>query len=48
MLSHRELLREAVGLTRELVKIRSINPPGDELPVAQLLADWMEKHGLEE
>lgn len=47
MLSHRELLREAVGLTRELVKIRSINPPGDELPVAQLLADWMEKHGFE-
>ncbi|MGH2449293.1 MAG: M20 family metallopeptidase [Chloroflexota bacterium] len=38
--------RDAVDLTRDLVQIRSINPPGDELPVAERLAGAMRAFGL--
>ncbi len=42
-----EFLKETISLTRELVKIKTVNPPGDELPAAEFLASWMEKHGYE-
>jgi succinyl-diaminopimelate desuccinylase len=39
--------REVVELTRELVRIRSVNPPGAEASVAALLARRAEAWGLE-
>jgi len=42
-----EFLKETIFLTRELIKINTVNPPGNELPAAEFLASWMEKHGYE-
>jgi succinyl-diaminopimelate desuccinylase len=39
--------RDAVDLTRELVRLRSINPPGDEAAVARAIAQRAERWGLE-
>src|SRR5579884_185790 len=36
-----------IDLTRDLIQLRSVNPPGDEQPVAELLAGVMESYGLE-
>src|SRR5579875_2366405 len=36
-----------VTLTRDLIRLRSVNPPGDEQPVAELLARFMEAAGLD-
>ncbi len=36
----------AVDLTRELVRFRTINPPGDELPCAQYLGGLLESGGF--
>ncbi|MEM0054281.1 MAG: M20 family metallopeptidase [Nitrososphaeria archaeon] len=38
---------EVVKLTQELIRIESVNPPGNELPVAELLADRLNKYGIE-
>ena len=40
--------REVVELTRELVRIRSVNPPGAEAAVVALLARRVEAWGLED
>jgi succinyl-diaminopimelate desuccinylase len=42
-------LREfsVVELTRELVRLNSVNPPGNELQVAELIAGYAERNGLE-
>jgi len=47
MLDHSSVTKEVVRLTQELVRIKSINPPGDELPAAELLADRLQTFGLE-
>ena len=39
--------RDAVELTRELVRLRSVNPPGDEAAVVELLARRAERWELE-
>ncbi|GAC1628742.1 MAG: ArgE/DapE family deacylase [Chloroflexota bacterium] len=36
-----------IGLTRDLVRFRSVNPPGDEQPVAEFLAARMKDLGME-
>jgi len=38
---------EVVEVCQELVKIKSVNPPGDELPVAEYAASILKKAGLE-
>lgn len=38
---------EVVKLTQELIKIKSVNPPGDELLAAELLAERLNKYGIE-
>lgn len=38
---------EVVKLTQELIRVKSVNPPGDELPAAELLADRLERYGIE-
>lgn len=43
----KELVKEAVLVTQELVRLKTINPPGNELSAAEFLANWMEKHGFE-
>ena len=35
-----------VQLTQDLVRIRTINPPGDEAKAATFVADWMKQNGL--
>ncbi|OYT56373.1 MAG: succinyl-diaminopimelate desuccinylase [Desulfurococcales archaeon ex4484_217_2] len=42
-----EFLKETISLTKELIKIDTTNPPGNELLAAEFLASWMEKHGYE-
>jgi len=42
-----ELIKETISLTKELIKVNTTNPPGNELPAAEFLASWMEKHGYE-
>ena len=37
---------ELVGLCRDLVRFRSVNPPGDELEIAQYVADFLRDAGL--
>jgi acetylornithine deacetylase len=34
-----------VDLTRDLVKIPSVNPPGEEMAVADFISSWFEKRG---
>lgn len=36
-----------VDLTREMVRIETVNPPGDELPLAELLRDRISGFGIE-
>lgn len=38
---------EVVRLCQELVRIKSVNPPGDELPAAEHVASALKKTGLE-
>ncbi|MCF8563179.1 M20 family metallopeptidase [Alicyclobacillus tolerans] len=38
---------DAVSFLKQVLKIRSINPPGNELPVARRLKDLLDEHGLE-
>lgn len=38
---------QVVKFCQELVRIKSVNPPGDELPVAQYVASILKKAGLE-
>lgn len=38
---------EVVKICQELVKIKSVNPPGDELLIAEYVASTLEKAGLE-
>jgi succinyl-diaminopimelate desuccinylase len=38
---------EVVRFCQELVRIKSVNPPGDELPAAEFVASTLEKAGLE-
>lgn len=44
-----ELIKEAeaVNLCRDLVRIKSVNPPGDELPIAEYVAAILKETGLE-
>lgn len=36
----------AVALTRDLIRFQSVNPPGDEQPVAEFLAGVLGRHGI--
>lgn len=38
---------EVVRFCQELVRIKSVNPPGDELPIAEYIASTLKKAGLE-
>jgi succinyl-diaminopimelate desuccinylase len=38
---------ELVKLCQDLIRIKSINPPGDELPIAEYVASSLNKAGLE-
>jgi len=38
---------EVIRLCQELVRIKSVNPPGDELPAAEYVASTLKKAGLE-
>lgn len=42
-----DLRQEVVGLTRELIRLDTSNPPGNETPAAELLADYLRGAGLE-
>jgi acetylornithine deacetylase/succinyl-diaminopimelate desuccinylase family protein len=43
----RSELDEVVELTSRLVQLPSVNPPGDEGPVAEHLRDWLAANGIE-
>lgn len=47
MLTFESAKKEVVKLTQELVRIKSINPPGDELPAAEHLAGRLKAFGFE-
>ncbi len=47
MIDRSSAVKEIVKLTQDLVRIKSINPPGDELPAAVLLAERLRSFGLE-
>ncbi len=38
---------EVIKFCQELVRIKSVNPPGDELPIADYMASTLKKFGLE-
>lgn len=38
---------EVIKFCQELVRINSVNPPGDELPIAEYVASTLKKFGLE-
>ena len=38
---------EAVELLQELIRVNTVNPPGNETLAAELLRDYLEPHGLE-
>lgn len=38
---------EVIKLCQELVRIKSVNPPGDELPLAEYIASTLKRFGLE-
>ncbi len=38
---------EVVKLTQQLIQIKTINPPGDELPLAEYVSSYLKKVGLE-
>jgi len=39
--------RQLVTLLQQLVRLRSVNPPGEETVVAEFIADWAEKLGID-
>jgi acetylornithine deacetylase/succinyl-diaminopimelate desuccinylase-like protein len=41
------LHEEAISLTRDLIRVDSSNPPGNETPAAMVLKDYLEANGLE-
>jgi acetylornithine deacetylase/succinyl-diaminopimelate desuccinylase-like protein len=41
------LHEEAIGLTRDLIRVDSSNPPGNETPAALVLKQYLEANGLE-
>src|SRR4029078_9692163 len=43
----RALQEEAISLTRDLVRVDSSNPPGNETPAALVLKRYLEANGLE-
>jgi succinyl-diaminopimelate desuccinylase len=47
MIDRSSAVSEIVKLTQDLVRIKSINPPGDELPAAVFLAERLRSFGLE-
>ncbi len=38
---------EVIKLCQELIQIKTVNPPGDELPLAQYVSSYLKKAGLE-
>src|SRR3712207_3463787 len=38
---------EATELLQELIRLNTVNPPGNETPAAELLRDYLEPHGVE-
>ncbi len=46
-MSDPDLREEVVGLARDLIRIDTSNPPGNETPAAELLADYLGRAGLE-
>jgi acetylornithine deacetylase/succinyl-diaminopimelate desuccinylase-like protein len=42
-----DLEAEVVGLARDLIRIDTSNPPGNETPAAELLADYLRGAGIE-
>jgi acetylornithine deacetylase/succinyl-diaminopimelate desuccinylase-like protein len=38
---------EAVELLQRLLRLNTVNPPGNETPAAELLRDYLEAHGVE-
>ena len=44
MVSHRD---EAVELLRQLIRLNTVNPPGNETIAAHLLRDYLTGHGVE-
>ena len=43
----RALRTEAVALLRELIRVDTSNPPGNETAAAELLRDYLVRHGIE-
>ena len=41
------LHEEAIGLTQDLIRVDSSNPPGNETPAALVLKNYLEANGLE-
>ncbi|MDQ3895599.1 MAG: M20/M25/M40 family metallo-hydrolase [Actinomycetota bacterium] len=41
-----QLRDEAVRLLQELIRLDTVNPPGNETPAAELLRDYLEPHGV--
>src|SRR5262249_26909416 len=41
------LHEEAIGLTRDLIRVDSSNPPGNETPAAMVLRNYLEANGIE-
>ena len=41
------LRTEAVALLRELIRVDTSNPPGNETAAAELLRDYLVRHGIE-
>lgn len=39
--------QDVIGLLRGMIRHNTTNPPGNERPLAEMLAELMEKHGLE-
>jgi succinyl-diaminopimelate desuccinylase len=42
-----ERMIEAVDLLKQMIRLKSVNPPGDEEPVARLLQSVLQKSGVE-
>ena len=46
-MSSGELQEEAVGLLQQLLRLNTVNPPGNETLAAELLRDYLEANGVE-
>ena len=42
-----DLLDEIVGLTRDLIRVDSTNPPGSETLAVQVLEEYLARNGIE-